>query len=480
MTRLLLELTAAPSCWQQNVLASVKVAVNEVERLRLLEERKFALHRERPSPEQLRAFEHWFESNATSSNDNNNGNSNDKAELPVAVAPVGDNEGNGLVARRAIAKGEPFLSVPYSMVLASHLGVGPTAVHHAAWQQVASDPLLQHFPSCMLALRLLGEASEGDRSFFQPYIAILPTHFNVPMFYNVADFKYLEGTSLFEPAVKLLYNSIKQYCYFHALLARMGTRSPIPLERFTVGNYFWALGVVLTRQNEVVVTGAESSVMALIPGWDLCNHEASTAIATFSDPLARVITCHAIRDFAAHEQVRMFYGKRSNEHLLLYSGFVDDANEYDSVQLELRLDEKHDPLVKIRRLLIAKEADAVPMKDDGNVVHYRIDLSGGIVLPAMTRTVQVASMKKANLSAALRNPDVVGTKTLYHWDDDENLASLAAHRQRCRHARTQIERHLMEADAENAKHRALFQRYFERQLEVIDDAIANLQRVVPE
>ncbi|TYZ61092.1 hypothetical protein PybrP1_004553 [[Pythium] brassicae (nom. inval.)] len=478
MTRLLLELTAAPSCWQQNVLASVKVAVNEIERLRLLEERKFALHRERASPEQLHAFERWFESNASSNN--NDGTSDKRQELPVAVAPVGDEEGNGLVARRAIAKGEPFLSVPYTMVLASHLGVGPAAANRAAWQQVASDPLLQHFPSCMLALRLLGEASEGARSFFEPYIAILPTHFNVPMFYNVADFKYLEGTSLFEPAVKLLYNSIKQYCYFHALLARMGARSPIPLERFTVGNYFWALGVVLTRQNEVVVRGAES-VMALIPGWDLCNHEASTAIATFSDPHERVITCHAIRAFAAHEQVRMFYGKRSNEHLLLYSGFVDDANEYDNVQLELRLDEmKDDPLVKIRRLLINKEADVVPIKDDGNVVHYRIDLSGGIVMPAMTRTVQVASMKKANLSAALRNPDVVGTKALYHWDDDENLASLAAHRRRCHEARTHIERHLHDADPESAKHSALFQRYFVRQLQVIDDAIANLQRVVPE
>lgn len=477
MTRLLLELTAAPSCWQQNVLASVKVAVNEIERLRLLEERKFALHRENPTAAQLAAFERWFETHASTGTPASS--EGDSKQLPVTVAAVGDDEGNGLVARRAIAQGERFLSVPYAMVLASHLGVGPPAAHHAAWQQVASDPLLQHFPSCMLALRLLGEASEGERSFFQPYIAILPTRFNVPMFYNVADFKYLEGTSLFEPAVKLLYNSIKQYCYFHALLARMGARSPIPIERFTVGNYFWALGVVLTRQNEVVVSGAEA-VMALIPGWDLCNHEASTAISTFSDPHERLITCHAIRDFAAHEQVKMFYGKRSNEHLLLYSGFVDDDNEFDNVQLELKLDEKDDPLVKIRRLLISKEADFVPMKDDGNVVYYRIDLSGGIVMPAMTRAVQVASMKKANLTAALRNADVVGTKALYKWDDDENLASLAAHRQRCHHARAQIERHLLEADPESAKHSALFQRYFVRQLKVIDDAIANLQRVVPE
>lgn len=470
MTRLLLELTAAPSCWQQNVLASVKVAVNEIERLRILEDRKFSLHKSGPSPAQLSAFESWFKSHV------NTGAELDQ-DLAVSVAHVGDEEGNGLVAKRAIAKDEPFLTIPYSMILGSHLGVGPSSVaNRTAWQQVASDPLLKHFPSCMLALRLLGEASLGDKSFFHPYIAILPTTFNVPMYYNVADFKYLEGTSLFEPAVKLLYNSIKQYCYFHALLARMDKRSPIPLDKFTVGNYFWALSVVLTRQNEVVVSESETA-MALIPGWDLCNHEASTAIATFSDPLDRVITCHAIRDFAPREQVKMFYGKRSNEHLLLYSGFVDDDNEYDNVQLELVLDDKTDPLVKIKRLLISKEADYVPIKDDGNLVYYRIDLSGGIVSPAMTRAVQVASMKKANLSAALRNASVVGTKTLYHWDDDENLASLALHRRRCELARTRIERHLLEVDPESAKHSALFQRYFMRQLKVLEDAITNLYRV---
>lgn len=470
MTRLLLELTAAPTCWQQNVLASVKVAVNEIERLRILEDRKYALHKQEPSETQLRAFETWFQAHVTQDLQQ------ESKDLVVQVAHVSSDEGNGLVAKKDIQKGESFLTIPYSAILGSHLDVGPaiSSTTRAAWQQVADDPLLKHFPSCMLALRLLGEACDGDRSFFQPYIAILPTTFNVPLFYNVADFKFLEGTSLFEPAVKLLYNSIKQYCYFHALLARMKQQSPIPIDKFTVGNYFWALGVVLTRQNEVVVSDAETA-MALIPGWDLCNHEHSDTICTFSDPQVRVITCHAIRDFKANEQVKMFYGKRSNEHLLLYSGFVQDGNDYDNVQLELQLVDS-DPLIKIKRMLIAKEADYVPMKDQGKLVYYRIDLSGGIVSPAMTRAVQIASMNKSNLSAALRNPEVVGTKTLYHWDDDENQASLNQHRVRCQVARAKIVKH-SQVDPEGAKHGALFQRYFKWQLEVLDAAIKNLNRV---
>uniref|UniRef100_K3WHK2 protein-histidine N-methyltransferase n=1 Tax=Globisporangium ultimum (strain ATCC 200006 / CBS 805.95 / DAOM BR144) TaxID=431595 RepID=K3WHK2_GLOUD len=472
MTRLLLELTAAPSCWQQNVLASVKVAVNEIERLRILEDRKCALHKQEPTAAQLQAFEVWLQDHVTQDYQQAS------RDLVVSVAHVGDTEGNGLIAKKDIKKGEPFLAIPYSTILGSHLEVGPpiaSSATRAAWQQVADDPLLKHFPSCMLALRLLGEACLGDESFFHPYISILPTKFAVPLFYNVADFKYLEGTSLFEPAVKLLYNSIKQYCYFHTLLARMKHKSPIPLDKFTVGNYFWALGVVLTRQNEVVLREGAETAMALIPGWDLCNHEHSDMICTFSDPQARVITCHAIREFKSNEQVKMFYGKRSNEHLLLYSGFVEDENDYDNVQLELQLVDS-DPLVKIKRMLIAKEADYVPMKDQGKLVYYRIDLSGGIVTPAMTRAVQIASMNKPNLTAALRNPDVVGTKTLYHWDDDENQASLNQHRARCQIARANIVKHI-QVDPENAKHGTLFQRYFKHQLEVLDAAIANLNRV---
>lgn len=455
MTRLQ-ELTAAPSCWQENVLQHVSEAMQEIQRLKSKDQhRVFA--KDTPSESALQVFADWFRSQVTS-------------ETAVRMEHVGE-EGNGLVAGKAIAEDELFLSIPYDIVLGSSLRLGPqmTTSEQVAWKQLEADPLLAQFPSCMLALRLLAETTKPT-SFFQPYLDILPTGFDIPLFYEPADFAAIENSALFGSAVRLVYNSIKQFCYLERQLSRWKD-APIPSAKFTIGNYLWALGVVLTRQNEVVVQQNAKPALALIPGWDLCNHEqGSKNITTYSDPEARVVACHAMRSFLPNEQVKMFYGQRSNAEFLLYSGFVAADNAFDCVQVPLRMNAAagNDPLLKIRRMLISKETGSM----DDLPVFADVDATGSIVSPAVTRVLQIMNMNKAGLSAALRqSATVVGSRQVYPWDAELKASALKQFYEACRLVQT----HLTQTSQQKTetKRAALFGRYFQGQLSILDAALVN-------
>ncbi|TMW55890.1 hypothetical protein Poli38472_008538 [Pythium oligandrum] len=452
MTRILRELTAGASSWSVDVISSVKQAVGEIAKLRE-QEKQSLIRPEAPTTQDLEAFKAWLATHV-------------KKPATVTIEHVGS-EGYGLKALEDIKEDDEFISVPYGIVLGTHMALGP-AVNAAEWAEVASDPLLTRFPSCMLAVRLLAEAAHRKRaSFFQPYVAILPASFDIPLFYDASDFEALEGSAAFDSAVKLLYNSIKQFLYIEQLVQTRWRRCPIPVKSFTLANYFWALGAVLTRQNEVVIDDRHAA-LALIPGWDMCNHEQSERITTFSDPKLRVISCNAIRAFSKDEQVTMYYGPRSNDQLLVYSGFVMKNNPHDFVSIQLSLRED-DPLLKIRRLLIQKEAAISPAVGVANGIRVSVNAQGDYASPAMLRALQIAFMDKANLTQALRqSAEIVkpGSLASYDWSDEEKSNADKALIAGCESAQLHL-RSRSESSA-HATRGELLKQYWAGQLDVVN------------
>ncbi|KAJ0401349.1 hypothetical protein ATCC90586_001766 [Pythium insidiosum] len=461
MSRELAALVASPQCWSTNVLQQVKQALQLLTAARQRDAQQ-DVRREPPTAADLVAFQQWLEKHTQL----------DDATLPVAVEAVGG-AGRGLVARREIVRGERFITIPYDAVIASDLShLSPTKL--GRWDVATQDPLLSNFPSCMLALLVLAEACEGSQSAFSPYVAVLPERFDIPVFYDESDFAGIEGSSLFEPSVKLLYNSLKQFFYIQQLIKTSWSRCPIPLQRFTLSNYLWALGVAMTRQNEIPVRHGNrvTSVLGLIPGWDMCNHEPSDAITTFSDPDKRLIACHAMRDFKQNEEVTMFYGPRSSEHLLLYSGFVVPHNAFDRVTIQLEMDEA-DPLAKIRRMLLQKEVSLMPvlLAADGTL-RVEIDASGQVTMPQMTRVIQILVMEKASLSAALRasaSIAVPGGTDTYSITNDEALNVKRRLTGACQRRMKSLD--LERAACTAATRRALFQQLFDNQEILLSNAL---------
>jgi hypothetical protein len=461
MMQALQELTAGASCWTNDALRYATRALKEIENLRERDAQQL-VRRDAPSEADLASFNQWLSVHA------------DAAKVKVQRA--GDH-GNGLIAQDALQQGDTFISIPYGIILGADPSLGPVEKSSGPWNHVAQDPLLSRFPSCLLALRVLNEACKTAKtrpSFFAPYIAMLPASFDIPLFYSVSDFEAIDGTPLFEPAVKLLYNSIKQFFYLQRLCQQGWPQCPIPAAALTLSNYFWAMGVVLTRQNEVVVGEAGRGALALIPGWDMCNHEAGERIGTFSDPAKRVVVCHAKRAFAVDEEVAMFYGPRTNEQLLMYSGFVDDANAWDRTTIQLALNAS-DPLLKIRRLIIQKELakdSSVALGDES--VQIQVGTDGSLVSYAALRVLQILNLSKESLTKALRSSATLGADKVFEWTSEERELAKQRFAIACEDADRQLLAFI--SKVAGASRGALFRRYFESQRSAV--ALAKQNTVV--
>jgi len=61
--------------------------------------------------------------------------------------------------------------------------------------------------------------------------------------------------------------------------------------------------------------------------------------------------CYADGDFAAEDQVYIFYGVRTNADFLVHNGFVYPDNEHDAVKIRLGVS-RSDPLYSLRHRLL--------------------------------------------------------------------------------------------------------------------------------
>ena len=118
----------------------------------------------------------------------------------------------------------------------------------------------------------------------------------------------------------------------------------------------------MTRQNRVPLGGTSAAPVfgfALIPLWDMINHEDGRVTSAY-DFEAKVTEFNAMRSFSAGEQIRMFYGARSNAELLLHSGFVMPNNRYDYLVIKLGVGSQ-DALGPLKARLL--EALTIPRLD---------------------------------------------------------------------------------------------------------------------
>eukprot|EP00750_Incisomonas_marina_P008242 INCI15388.2.p1 GENE.INCI15388.2~~INCI15388.2.p1 ORF type:complete len:553 (+),score=92.72 INCI15388.2:163-1821(+) len=301
--------------------------------------------------------------------------------LEVRPSDENPNEGNAVFAKRDIALNELVMTVPRNRNISV-----TTAVNSPLVRLVASKfPFVLNTPVVLLALQLCAEAMLGDESTYKEYIAVLPSEFSIPLFFAPLTLKQLIGSTALDNTLKHYRNVVKHYCVFAQLMANTPEAKEAQLHRrFTWALFSWAIAVVMTRQNQIPIaadvapktddaasaeapTGEEPSAvdadeaapameLALVPLFDMVNHEESEAGRITSDFKDDALVLYAKRNFKAGEQVRMYYGQRRSELFLQYSGFVPVDRTLDSMTIQLSLNQffdAQDPLIKAKRVVLA-------------------------------------------------------------------------------------------------------------------------------
>ena len=132
---------------------------------------------------------------------------------------------------------------------------------------------------------------------------------------------------------------IRTMSYYAYLFASFKKSTIIPIERFTLKKFLWAISIVMTRQNPMPLSNSEKYGMALIPLLDMFNHkqfqERGGNITSFFDASKSYCVIQSPWTFQPGDQIYLDYGSRSNQDLFLFSGFFTEDIEYDKVKVPL-------------------------------------------------------------------------------------------------------------------------------------------------
>lgn len=298
----------------------------------------------------LKAFQKWLETSSKKSK-----YTGDAIEFREAA----DSKGNGVFVKgdRGVQKEEVVLDVPLELCLFTKFvsdeesketeGFGVTIPDFVLQNQIVST-----LPAIELAMALIQESAKGEKSFFAPYLAIIPSYFDtMPLTWSIEELMLIAR----DMNCTVVLHRIADVCLMYCQLAVMAK----PWLREFVGtfqNFLWAVCVVHSRQNPLPSKSGTVSKLALVPAFDLCNHDPSGAITTDYSCVSKSFQCRAHKSFNGGEEFTIFYGPRPDLEFLLYSGFVCSpagVNENSALILPFFIKGREFPeLAKIKQVLV--------------------------------------------------------------------------------------------------------------------------------
>ncbi|XP_041468746.1 actin-histidine N-methyltransferase-like [Lytechinus variegatus] len=266
--------------------------------------------------EHFEAFFKWLNKNGVSSDS-------------VKIAKF--DQGYGLQATKDIKSDEQLLNIPRKVMMTDQNALESPTIG----ELVRGDRLLKGMPNVALAVFIISEKLKPN-SFWKPYLDILPSSYNLPLYFTPDDIKLFKGTTVYGEFLKQYKNIARQYGYLFKLF-NLPDNSKLQLrEHFTYDFYRWAVSTVMTRQNQIPAKDSKGLSLSLIPLWDMCNHANGEMKTDFIEETDSCINM-ALRDFNVGEQIFICYGRRSSSDLLLYSGFIYQDNIFDGMAIQLGL-----------------------------------------------------------------------------------------------------------------------------------------------
>lgn len=239
-----------------------------------------------------------------------------------------------LISKRNFKEGENIFKISRSLMLTTE-----TLDTNLA-DFIKKDSIASTMQNVVLVLNLLNEYSKKDKSFWAPYLAILPNKILPVLDMNKEKLKYLLPSAHIFEALKMIRAIARQYSYFYERL-RVAN---ISLSReFTFQYYSWGVSIVCSRQNEIPpldrkITSSSLIVRALIPILDMCNHNKESNQAIFENNESCLL---ASRELKEGEEVTINYGCRSSGDFYIHNGFVPDQVPFDIVPLTIALNKQN-------------------------------------------------------------------------------------------------------------------------------------------
>lgn len=190
----------------------------------------------------------------------------------------------------------------------------------------------------ILTLFLLHERSKGLESHWYPYIQLLPEKYTTPLFHQD---NYVENTSVYY-LTETMRHSMKEVCDL------------INSNQFTLEEFLWAYTTIDSRAFKLTELGT-----ILIPLADIANHisfideENLCSMGIDKQTNRFILKVKEDKKINNGDELCLKYNSElSNWQLLLYYGFTIENNPYDSILIELKIDENDTYEMEMKKMFL--------------------------------------------------------------------------------------------------------------------------------
>lgn len=356
-----------------------------------------------------------------------------KYKAILSIAPANAIEGNGVFVTKDTPEDETLIEVPRSLFMTTE-----SIEDSIILKDMLRDDLIADIGSIQLAIKLIYERYKAH-SEWECYIKALPRTYHTVYYWSIEQIERIKGNqALFQDVIKIITLSVR--AYYEAYLA-VFVHEMMRKELFTYDTWIWALSSVYSRQNAVPALEtvesapyqeavklikaakeggdaasanaasaslpAPKSVLALIPGFDMFNHEPGPATSDFLYE-DNALVLKAMKPMKAGEQAYMNYGARPNSELLLQQGFVPNNNPSDYILFPMTL-LASDSLREVKKQALTKAGMSFDQhKNEKNelVSNYTVQLPlvQGQLAPASLLYFRVVA---CNDEATLKNETLI-------------------------------------------------------------------------
>ncbi|OWZ22715.1 hypothetical protein PHMEG_0002539 [Phytophthora megakarya] len=268
------------------------------------------------------------------------------ADNLLDIRYLGKLEGHGVFAIEALTSGQVTLRVPSKLTM---------NVESAAESDLA--PVLEKYPQIpddeVLALHLMHERSKGEESFFAPFIASMPTTFDLPVFWTDTELSELKGTNVLLLTQLMQQQLQRDFDNIHQAVTEDFPEIFAALPTLTVQDYTWAMSVIWSRA--FGVSKGKKYLRVLCPAMDMFNHDVSLRnplddFVSF-DQEKQMMTHHVPNEVPTGSPLHISYGQYSNAKLLYSYGFVAHENSRRAVDFWMKIPPT-DPYLKLKQTVL--------------------------------------------------------------------------------------------------------------------------------
>jgi hypothetical protein len=397
--------------WGLKSLESAKILLNLLQEIDKEHVLKKPEKEEKNATKSLLKLQNWLKNHNKVSGDSSDNHhwqlSNENTE---STGLNSDYKGNRVIALNDIEEGKIIMNINRTALFSAKFGSAPCPEIAKIINEFSDNVTLE------LTMLLLYHRNIKN-SFFKIYLNSLPTYFTVPLYWDINVYEALDNCLIMKRAIGSLRSSAILYLRCLQTVKKVNL-SEFPINYMTWDNFRWALSVVMTRQNNVPLPKEQILLLrpneseffpALVPGWDMLNHELGE-VTTYFDVELDAIVYPSMRAFVVGSEITMCYGFRPNDLLLIYSGFCIENNPNESLDAELSV--PRDEISRVRDLIIKTFlGENLRCKTDGNLM-YTVDRKNKGIIPLSAIFASICSVMTREETKIILKIKSVNTTTI--------------------------------------------------------------------